>query len=654
MTRQYARFDSVTIGPGLVATDGGLVLTTAVDSTSLARAARSTFTRSGGRYGCEFVFWGDASLLASVGLVAAGAPLNAEVGVSADTIGWRFSSGEVRRANVVMASGLPAVVKGDILGVEFVETAGPVYAVRFSLNGTQVAEVLLTGAIWHYAVSMASAVAGELSCAVNAGQWPARGSAARSGWAAPTSAPPIVRLADRHWMTAPGDDPAHTRYEGRIIDDGIETMQHLGFWPWRDAVAPRQGGAQVRLQDPDGALAGIDRFEALVALRTVSIDGSLADSEPLHWFAVDSIEAVADDVVRLALRDAHDALDEPVNSGVFLPFVPALAWRPQPVVIGAVASVPLLSANSDGTVGFLADSPVASVDVVLDRGDALEPGTWSLAPGDQQLLLESPPLGPVLADVSSIGADMTPATLSQALHAVCSRVRFSAWQQTDADAIDAATGYAGIGYYLGTAVQSARQVRDAMLASYAASAWQDSEGVMRIARLIDPETVDADLDLQRALLDGDLVWAYDDAPNLTRRMGYRPNAQTMSAGDFVTDTVDVPMSRRVELMQPFRGIVYSAVPMHPRYDAADRREAMPSMFWERADAQAEIDRICALYAEERRFYAWSGTLDQEVRPGHVARVTYDRYGLEAGRNLLIVSVQRNRATRRTTLRLWGA
>lgn len=655
MARQYARFESAVIGPGLATSDSGLVLTTTTDSTSRERMARSTFSRTGDTYGAEFVFWGDADLYANIGLVDASESLAAEVGIAPLSIGWRLDTGEVFSGGDLVAYHLPGVQKGQIVGVTFYAAPGSLNLVRFELDGTTVAEIDVgDGDTWHYAVSMASDPAGELSCAVNAGQWSGRGESGTTGWPAPTVLVETIYLANRHWLSASSDEPANQRYEGRIIDDGVEETQRVGFWPWADAVAQRPTGAQVLVSDPDGALAGLTS-DVAAAMLQVDLAGTRASAAAIGRYALDSVEVVGDQGVRLRLRDGHDALDEPINPSVFLPYVPALAWKAQPVVIGACASVPLLSANNDGTVGFLADSPIGHVDVVLDRGDALEPGMWTLTADGQQLFLDSPPLGPVLADVSTADGTMTPATLAQALHDVFSRVRFGAWLKTEAEAIDTATGYAGIGYYVGSEVRSARQARDMLLANYCASAWQDADGVLRLVRLTAPEDAVASMELQTALQEGDLLWAYDQAPNLTRRMSYRPNGAVMGAGDFVTDLVDVPMSRRMELMQPARGIVYSGITLHPRYDAASRREPMPSGFWERADAQAEIDRVCGLYAVERRFYTWTGTVTGSLPAiGEVVSVIYPAYGLDAGRNLLVVSLQHNRATGRVTIRFWGA
>lgn len=658
MARVFDRFDDTTIGPDLIATDGGLLLSTSADALSISRTARGSVFHNAGVHGVELTFYGDAALVAAIGLAQETAVLSAAVGATADSVGWRLDLGEVKLDGATVLTGLPIPAKGDIVAVMLAEEPGPDFYARFYLDGALVGTVALTaGPAWAFAASLSAPVAGELTAALNAGQWPARGDAAYAGWRPVEVATETVRLADMHWMTANDDSPANTRYEGRIASAGVELLQSVGFWPWQDAVSPRGAAAVVTAYDPQGLLAALDVDGTVrVRVRTGAAAGTLAEADDVAQLVLDGIEVIGDDMVRLRLRDAHDDLDEPINPGVFLPNIAALAWQPQPLVIGAVCSVPLLAANGDGTVGFLADSPLAEVSAVLDRGDALEPGTWSVAPGDQQLLLESPPLGPVLADVSSIGAGMSPATLQQAMHQVFSRIRKSSWNDLDAESIDTATEYQGIGYYVGGAVASARQARDAMLANYGAACWQDASGLLRFSRLIDPETVAADVDLPQSMVMEDMTWVYDSAPNLTRRMGYQPNAARMSASDFVTDLVDVPMSRRIELMRPYRGMVYSSVPLHFRYAAAERRQPFPSMFFSRADAQAELDRICGLYSVQRRFYSWRGQSQSalSLTPGMVVNVRYDRYGLEGGRNMLVVSVQRNPSTGRFSLRLWGA
>lgn len=656
MSRQYARFSPAPIGTGLATTDSGLVVTTTLAALDIQRAARSDIAHSSGEHGAEFTFWGESSLVAAVGLVQPGASLSAAVGSVAGSVGWRLDIGKVYLNGAEQVSGLPVPLKGEIIGVRFYEAPGAQFYAEFFYGSTLIhSQLVEAGASWHFAVSMASPNAAELFVAVNAGQWPALTAAARAGWQPLPASVGTVFLSDVHYLSAPTDDHSNRRYEGIIGASGFDMLSEVGFWPWADAVSPRGGSAQFTVHDAAGLLDLLVGEDIAVAVKQVDAHSPLASATQIGRFVLDSIEPENDGRKRVRLRDAHDDLDEPVNPGVFLPSIPQLAWQPQPLAIGAVASVPLLPANSDGTVGFLADAPVASVAAVLDRGDALETGTWSLTSGNQ-LLLESPPLGPVVADLSTIGAGMAPATLQQALHQVFSRVRKSSWSSTDAAAIDTATGYAGIGYYVGGAVQSARQARDAMLTSYGASAYQSADGVLRFARLIDPDMATASIDLDGAFLGEDILVAPDNAPNLTRRMGYRPNAAPMSASDFVADLVDVPVQRRQELMGLYRGLVYSALPLATRYTAADRRNPMISFFWRAEDAQAEIDRICSLYAVDRNFYRWNLPAQPTLTliPGQIVRVTYPKYGLQAGRNMLVAGVQQNRSTGRLSIRLWGA
>jgi hypothetical protein len=148
----------------------------------------------------------------------------------------------------------------------------------------------------------------------------------------------------------------------------------------------------------------------------------------------------------------------------------------------------------------------------------------------------------------------------------------------------------------------------------------------------------------------------DYAPNLTRRMGYRPNARVLGEGELVTDLQDVPRWRRRELTAPFRGQVYGAGPLAARYRAADQAPPMVSLFWQQQDAQAEIDRMVGLYAAERRFYRWqvAGNPVLDLKPGQIGTITYPRYGLEAGRKVLVRGVQRNPVTGTVTLTFWGS
>ncbi|WP_422505959.1 hypothetical protein [Stenotrophomonas sp. GZD-301] len=655
MADTFGRFAALPIGPLLAARDGGLTLATTA-AADIHHMARSDVALDHGTFGAEFAVWGDDPMAAVVGVATAAASLTAFPGGDAAGIGWNLGAGTVLFNGGPVAAGLPVLAKGEIAGV-LVEVGAPT-RLKLYRNGVLVHQrnIGLTGPL-HFAASLAATEAGGLCMAVNAGQWGASSPAAQVGWRLPAASPAVARLADADWLTAPGDSPANARFEG-VLADGITLISEINFWPWGGEPVSQTSAAECQALDADGilddlALSGASGAPARV--RVGPADGMLADAQAAYRFSLDRIEINDDGTKGIYFRDAHDDLDEVINRSVFLPNIPGLAWKPQPVLIGAVASVPALGANSDATAMFVADSRIYT-DTVLDRGDAMEAGTFSLSPDGQQLLMRSPPVMPVVTDASSVGPGPAPATLQQALADIMGRLGKGAWSGADCAAIDAATGYAGVGYYAGTAI-TGRDAMNAILPSYGVGCYQDADGALRFVQVAAPEEWAGELafDLAGGDLAEDLLAVPDDAPNLTRRMAYRPNAQALGASDLVTDVVDVPQWRRDELMGLFRAQVYGAGAMHPHYRRADGTDPVLSLFWNGADAQAEIDRVVAMYRVQRFFYRVSVQGDQELapQPGQVGRIAYGRYGLEAGKQVLVRRVERNPATGDVVLTLWG-
>ena len=464
---------------------------------------------------------------------------------------------------------------------------------------------------------------------------------------------PTYRMADHEWLSAPGDVPANTRWEGIIDPSGIATVAQLGFWPW-DVGAIQAGAAQVRLLDADGKLDSAalgDLSGELVALQQVDLDGALADAVPVARYVVDRLVVDSDGRKTLRLRDAHDALDKIINTSLYPSSASGLAGQRMPMSIGQVFNAPVTLTGSDGSVGWLADTPQA-VSLLRDRGDPMEAGTWTLDSFQQQLLLESPPLGPMTADLIST----TGRSLELALREVMRRCGITAWSSSDAEAIDTVTGYYGIGLWTDQPI-SGRVAMARMLASYGAWYWQDADGVLRLTRIVDPSDLTTDLDVDSSDLDGDVTYTTDTAPGLTTRMAWRPNARPMRETDFVSDLVDVPPDLRAELSSPQAGIVTAAgaATLPSEYRHALTAEPFQSLHWRQSDAQAEIDRVIELYQEVRRNWIvqLSGVPGLALRPGQCVRLKYPRHGLTIGRKLLVRSVERNAAAGTMKLVLWG-
>ena len=655
MAETFGRFAAAPIGPLLAARDGGLTLATTA-AADVNRMARSDIAQTEGTVGVEFAVWGEDEMAAVVGFVTGSAPLDAYPGATAGGLGWNLAAGRLVINGSAAAVGLPFVGRGDTAGL-LVEIGSPNRLTMYR-NGDLVhqRDFVMAGPLF-FAAALAATEAGGLNMAVNAGQWGARSPAAAAGWGLAEPAAEVVRLSDVDWLTAPGDTPSNARFEG-VLAEGINLVSEINFWPWGGEPVSQTSAAECMVLDAEGRLdelaqRGVSGLP--VQIRMGFEAGMLNDTVPVFRFSVDRVEVNDDGSKTLHFKDAHDDLDGTINRGVFLPNIPGLAWKPQPVVIGAVASVPAMGANSDATAMFVADGPVFA-DVVMDRGDPMEPGTYSVSPDGQQLIMKSPPVTPVVADLSSVGPGQQPATLQQAMADIMGRLEKSAWVATDCAVIDAATGYAGIGYYAGNAI-TGRDAMNAILPSYSAACYQDPNGALRFTRVAAPESYGGApaFDLGEDDLAEDLLCVPDDAPNLTRRMAYRPNAQALAASDLVTDVVDVPQWRRDELAGLFRAQVYGAGALHPHYRRADAADPVIALFWRGTDAQAEIDRVIAIYREQRFFYRVSVRGDQELapQPGQIGRITYSRYGLSAGKLVLVRRVERNPATGDVVLTVWG-
>lgn len=660
--RVFARLDAGLAGAAIAVRDGGLTMATV--STGDTQSALSDIEVNSGSWGFEVVVYGDEQLGAgaavlSVGFCRSGFNTTHYPGEDSSSIAWYRSAAanEVRQNNALVDGGdaMPAVVNGDIIGVRIdIDTTN---TITFYLNGEQVRSVEFTmDGPFRAGVGLRTAEAGTLSVAINTGQWGFSSMAARAGLWADGAIAGEARLADEEFTAATTDAPPNAQFLGKI-EDGLSLIYGIDFWVW-DGSQSQSAVAQLRVSDADGgldALALADARGIPVAILQVDQRGEVAAATPIARFVVDGIVVEDDGFKTINLTDAHNDLDNALASKVFLPSIPTLAWQLQPVVIGAVASVPALPVNSDGTTLWLADAPLASVADVLDRGDSMEVGEFGLSPSGQQLNMATPPVGPVVCDVSSVGENQQPATLELALREIFSRIGKSAWSADDAAAIDTATGYAGIGWYTNQAT-TVRAALQAILPSYGAWWYQDAEGVIRLARVVDPAAFVGALsfDLAGSLLKSDVITTADRAPNLSRRMAYRVNAKVLGAADLVTDVVDVPQARRDELTSVWRGQVYGAGSLAQRYNHADNAAPLVSCFWRREDAQTEIDRVLALYRQPRHFYQveWQ-TDDQPPAPGTIGRLAYSRYGLDAGKQLLVRRVTSSPSTGDVTLLLWG-
>lgn len=228
----------------------------------------------------------------------------------------------------------------------------------------------------------------------------------------------------------------------------------------------------------------------------------------------------------------------------------------------------------------------------------------------------------------------------------------SAWSRADTEAIDLATGYAGIGFFASESM-TVRQALDAVLDSYTACAWVDEQGVLRFTRLTPPEDEVPVGEITGADLLADIQVRPDLAPALTTQIDFRKNWTVLNDTDFVTDFVVVPMAVRSVLTRTYQGIVASAIPLSATYANAVNAEPMNLLLDVEADAQAEVNHVTGYYSTLRKFYTTEVSAELGVQIGQVWTLRYPRYGLDAGKNLLVSRVSRRIGSETVAITLRG-
>lgn len=215
----------------------------------------------------------------------------------------------------------------------------------------------------------------------------------------------------------------------------------------------------------------------------------------------------------------------------------------------------------------------------------------------------------------------------------------SSWSRADTEAIDAATGYAGIGFNA-TAPMTVRAAIDAVMTAYTCCAWVDENDVLRFTRLAPPEDQDSEGEITDDDMLAELTCRPDLAPGLSTQVRFRKNWEVLSDTDFVTDFLVVTMAVRRALSQPFQGIAASSIPLGSMYRHAVLADPVESLLDMPEDAQAEIDHVVGYYATPRYTYTTEISDEIPVRLGQIRTLKHSAFGLAAGKNVLVSRISR--------------
>ena len=118
----------------------------------------------------------------------------------------------------------------------------------------------------------------------------------------------------------------------------------------------------------------------------------------------------------------------------------------------------------------------------------------------------------------------------------------------------------------------------------------------------------------------------------------------------------VTIARRGELAQEYRTAAVTDSDTQSIYPNARELQRTTALTAE-SDAQAEASRLLSLFKIQRRTYTatvrWEAELATTLDIGQVVSVTFPRFGLQAGKLLLITGLTLDLRSKRAELSLWG-
>jgi hypothetical protein len=489
-------------------------------------------------------------------------------------------------------------------------------------------------------------------------------------------------LSTEGFVTGPADTPADTVFEPRLRDAGSIGVSLFG-------ARRTRGSSDLQV----GALKVINNDRALDAWDDYSFDGRPvvirigtggaypAAFTTLFAGTVDGVEAGIDSIV-IKLRDTARVLSDPVLTVRFAGTnigpvglegtADDLKGSVKPEVFGKVFNILPRCVNTSELVYLVSNSPLGEITEVYDQGVPLTFGVdhgsssaliaATIASGHYDTCLAeglfrlgSSPVGEVTANAAS-GPDDTERTVAQLLRALATRAG-SIVADDDVSRLDFVTlrpdeSPQPVGIYLSDET-SYRDAMDALAASLGVWWAFDTSSVLRMGQLQAPaqgmsagDIIESEIlqGFERQLADGSA------APVWRVTVRYRKFWTTQTTG--LAGDVDPP--RRAALALEYRSVTAEDASVKVKNLLA-RELTVDTLLIEEADAQAEADRLLALYRTPRRCYDVPVTQDvfaaSQARLGGQVALYHSRYGLAAGRDLVVLGYDLSR--QKAVLSLWG-
>lgn len=482
-----------------------------------------------------------------------------------------------------------------------------------------------------------------------------------------------IYAGTEEFVTMATDTPPSTPFHGTLTQALTFRRSILGGQRIGDFSA---GYGETILNNDDGQYDfAIQRF-AIDGRRALVKAGFAGQAYNQFEIVFDGLAAdwqVNSSSLRIKLRDPSYKLDVPAQPEIYAGTGGAeggadLQGKRKPLAYGELLNVEPPALVPASLIYDLHDGQIEAVDQVYDSGvplvfDAdygslalltgatIPSGRYATSKADGKMRLGASPAGQVTVDMKGDAAGGYVDTVAE----IVERVVLLATEltQDDLDPISfprvLAEQPASIGFYLGpNNAVTASAVVAALMTSVGGWAGFKRTGLLEIGiftapalpatdRVTHPDVIDVDRDSLPSGL---------SPPPYRFRVAHQRNwtVQTSGLAGATTD------ARRAFVAQPYRLAESSDTDVLNDHPFAQDPPPVESFFVEEADAQAEADRLLALYKNVNSLYRVvlkGRALTYEL--GSVVNVTFPRWDLTQGRLLRVVELEENATENTVTI-----
>lgn len=453
--------------------------------------------------------------------------------------------------------------------------------------------------------------------------------------------------AVRAFSLFPGYDGTY-HLEGRLLSP---LTFEVSVSTWIQSDNTTYGLSLIKLANDDGALDDFSLEEFIDVEIAEIVDGT---KTVLAYGEIEQAYFDGEKTLNFKVKDATKILDVPLqneffpasetsDTGLGTNTYYALEGQARPISLGRPHSVKGVLAKRSNDEYHVHFEQTDTVNNVYDQGVAV-----AYIFHTKGFTLSTPPNGVVVADVRgayAVGTTSDARNVDEIFEWIFDKHSITNYSSTDLTTIDTAKSYRYAYYQDNNQNRTIRDVIKWFCDSFTGWFYGDESGDIRFGHLQEP-AVSSDVDIEKINVIGGINIFDDLAPNITTKIGNDRNWYVYNSDDIAPAAT---AQNQINLAQQWRKVQESSNTLDSFY--RDKVEPFDSLIHVNGDALLEIDEVVGLYSQRRRFYSFESDIKADI--GETVKLTYNRFDLDAGVNLLCVGKTIDFISNIYRLTLWG-